>query len=198
MHPVVKERIRIPYQKINFAAASEQELRQEERQTRWLVWVQGIMGALLLLLTLLGIGVPFSEELARSWENAGLVGLFVLVYSMQFPNMVIRRLLVKHVLRLYDQQPKAVAEAESARQLNEVLPSLLRLKLAFIIPLTLPLGLLAMVKVFWEDVAFWQYLGPVYALGVILLLSAQYRRYQQVRRNIEQFNELLPQGGLRA
>ncbi len=171
---------------------TDKQLRQEQRTFGWLVWLQGILLAGLIILTLLSIGAYFVEGVAGGWNRAGLLVTFALVYAMHFPNTLVQRELLRHILWLNELAPERLQDEPKARLLNQQLERVRKLSVWWMV-LIAPLVIAALVKVLMaEEGTWWFYLSPVYAAALLLILGVQYRRYRRVKENNAAFEQLLP------
>jgi hypothetical protein len=179
---------KIIYQRANRTA--DENLRYTETWNTWLLRIQGSLYVLLLAFLLVsGIGSMFSEYLANKWNNAGLVAIFAVTYSLHTFTSWMHRICLQHLRRLQEQP--TTEKTEEAKKLNKELRQHLYGRSWIPIILLIPLVLVGLFQVLLENLTIWPYLGPVYAIGVIALAWERYRAVRAVRDNVGSFERIL-------
>jgi len=178
-------------QKIVFQRANKTEaenLRDTEKWNKWFLIIQVRLYVLLLFFLLVsGIGSAFSDFMAEKWNNAGLVAIFALTYSLHTFTSWMHRICLQHLRRLPEQTTTEFPE--EAKSLNKELRQHLYGRSWIPIALLIPLVVVALLQVLLENLTIWPYLGPVYAVGVIILGVERYRAVRAVRGNVEAFEK---------
>ena len=179
---------KIVYQRAN--KTETENLRYTEKWHKWLLWIQGSLYVLLLgFLLVTGIGSTFSDYLADKWNRAGLIAIFAATYSLHTFTTWMHRICLQHLQRLPEQTTTELPE--EAKALNTALRQQLYGRSWIPIVLLIPLVLIALLQVLLENLTIWPYLGPVYAVGVLILGAERYRAIRTVKDNIASFERLL-------
>lgn len=158
--------------------------------TKWLLYIQGGLYFILAgVILVLGIGSIFDPILLERWEKAGLIAVFSLTYSLHASSSLIQRRSLQHLLRL----PEANAPSlpEEAQQLNQEARQILYGRNWGPLALLIPLSIIALLQILLETLSFWTYLGPVYALAVILLSLERINVLKKLSANFKAFEEMV-------
>jgi len=175
---------KIVYKRNNKTA--DENLRYTETWNTWLLRIQGSLYVLLLVFLLVaGIGSMFSEYMAHKWNNAGLVAIFAVTYSLHTFTTWMHRICLQHLQRLPEETTDDLPD--EALALNKELRKNLYGRSWIPIALLIPLVLVGLFQVLLENLTIWPYLGPVYAIGVMALAWERYRAVRAVRENVEEF-----------
>lgn len=175
---------KIVYQRNN--KTTDENLRYTETWNTWLLRIQGTLYVVLMVAVVVaGIGSIFSDYMLTKWNNAGLVAIFAVTYSLHTFTTWMHRICLQHLQRLpeetMDELPK------EALTLNKELRQHLYGRSWIPIVLLIPLVLVGLFQVLLENLTIWPYLGPVYAIGIMALAWERYRAVKAVRRNITSF-----------
>jgi hypothetical protein len=179
---------KIVYQRKNKTEA--ENIRYTERWNTWLLRIQGTLFVLLLVAVVVaGIGSVFSDYMLSKWNNAGLVAIFAVTYSLHTFTTWMHRMCLQHLRRLPEETTAELHQ--EALSLNKELRQHLYGRSWIPIILLIPLVLVGIFHVLLENLTIWPYLGPVYAIGVIALAWERYRAVKAVRENIGSFERLV-------
>ena len=156
---------------------------------KWIVWIHGIILFFLFIFILaVGLGSLYHNVLMDRWKSAALIATFALIFTLNTSTLIHQRLSLCHLQKLFTIEKMASSNVSAT--LNERFNQILFKRSRSVTAVIIPLVGMAVIQIWMENNPVWPYLGPVYAVALLIICIERYHNLKLLKENISAFEKL--------
>lgn len=156
---------------------------------KWIVWIHAVILLLLFIfIMIVGLGSLYHDVLMDRWKSAAWIATFALIFTLNTSTLIHQRLSLFHLQKLFTTE-KMIPTSVPAT-LNERFNQILFKRSRSVIAVIILLVGMAVIQIWMENNPVWPYLGPVYAVALLIICIERYHNLKLLKENISAFEKL--------